>query len=74
MWHNSWACALEPRNCNYWAHMLQLLKLGALEPVLHNKGSHCSKKPVQRTEEWLPLAPTREKPMQQQRPGTAKNK
>ena len=26
MWHNYWACALEPRNPNYGAHMLQLLK------------------------------------------------
>ena len=24
--HNYWACALEHRNCNYWAHELQLLK------------------------------------------------
>ena len=26
MRHNYWACALEPGNCNYWAHMPQLLK------------------------------------------------
>ena len=26
MHHNSWASALEPRICNYWASMLQLLK------------------------------------------------
>ena len=24
--HNYWACALEPRSCNYWAHSQQLLK------------------------------------------------
>ena len=54
--------------------MPQLLKLGALEPVLHNRRSHCSKKPVPRIEEQPPLAPTKEKPLQQQRPGTAENK
>ena len=30
---------------------LQLLKFGALEPVLHNGGDHCSKKPAQYNEE-----------------------
>ena len=25
--HNYWACALEPRNHKYWAHVPQLLKL-----------------------------------------------
>ena len=25
MCHNYWACALEPRSCNYWAHVPQLL-------------------------------------------------
>jgi len=24
--HSYWACVLEPRICNYWAHKLQLLK------------------------------------------------
>ena len=32
-----------------------------LEPVLHNKRSHCNEKPVHRNEEWPPLAATREK-------------
>ena len=27
MHHNYWACALETRSCNYWAHVPQLLKL-----------------------------------------------
>ena len=36
MCHNYWACTLEPMSCNFWAHMLQLLKLA----VLHNKRSH----------------------------------
>ena len=26
MCHNYWACILEPRSCNYWAHVPQLLK------------------------------------------------
>ena len=26
MCHNYWACALEPRSCNHWAHVSQLLK------------------------------------------------
>ena len=26
MHHNYWACALEPRSCNYWAYLPQLLK------------------------------------------------
>ena len=26
--HNYWACAREPRSCNYWAHAPQLLKPG----------------------------------------------
>ena len=37
--HNSWACALEPRSCNSWSP-------STLEPVLSNKRSHCSEKPV----------------------------
>ena len=34
--HNYWACSLEPGSCDYWGHMLQLLK-----PSLH------SEKPLQ---------------------------
>ena len=26
MHHNYWACALEPKTCNYWAHVPQLPK------------------------------------------------
>ena len=47
--HNYWACALEPasHNChNYRAPVLQLLKPTRSEPVLHNKRSHCNKKPL----------------------------
>ena len=37
--HNYWACALDPRSHSDWS-------LRALEPVLHNKRSHCNEKPV----------------------------
>ena len=49
--HNYWACALEPSSHNYWAHMPQLLKPVCLEPLLHNKRSHCIEKPSHRNEE-----------------------
>ena len=49
--HNYWAWALEPAIHNCWAHKPQLLKPTCLEPVLHNKRSHCSEKPVHRNEE-----------------------
>ena len=48
--HNYWACALEPVSHNYWAHAPQLLKPVYLEPVLCNKRSHRSEKPVHRNE------------------------
>ena len=37
-----WACVLEPESLKYQAHVPQLLKLNALEPVLRYKRSHCS--------------------------------
>ena len=37
--HNYKACALEPRNCNYWT-------LGTLEPVLRHDRSHRNEKSV----------------------------
>ena len=49
--HKYWACALEPASHKYWACMLQLLKPAHLEPVLHNKKSHCNEKPGHRNEE-----------------------
>ena len=36
--------ATKPLHHNYWAHMLQLLKPMSLEPVVHNKRSHCNEK------------------------------
>ena len=49
--HNYWACALEPMSHNYWAHVPQLLVPAHLEPVLHNKRSHCNEKPAHHSEE-----------------------
>ena len=45
--HNYWACALEPGGRNCWAHMLQRLKPGTLEPILHNRGGFCTEKLTQ---------------------------
>ena len=70
--HNNWACALEPASHNYWAHAPQLLKPVRLEPMLHNKRSHCNEKPVHRNEEQPLLAATRESPCAQRRPNAAK--
>ena len=53
--HNDWACALEPVSHNYWAHVPQLLKPTRLEPVLHNKRSHHSEKPVHRNKDPMQL-------------------
>ena len=39
MHHNYWPCVLEPRSFKYWSPR-------ALEPVLHNKKSHCTDKPA----------------------------
>ena len=49
--HNYWACTLEPVSHNYWAHVPQLLKPACLEPMLHNKRSHCNEKHVHHNEE-----------------------
>ena len=43
--------AAEPVCHNYWAHVPQLLKPMRLEPVLHNKRSHCNDKPAHCNEE-----------------------
>ena len=43
--------ATKPMRHNYWAHVPQLLKPVRLEPMLHNKRSHCSEKPMHRIEE-----------------------
>ena len=72
--HNYWACALEPASHNYWACVLQLLKPVRLEPMLHNKRSHHSKKLLTATKSSpcsLQLGKAR---VQQWRPNTAKNK
>ena len=43
--------ATKPVHHNYWAHVLQLLKPVCLEPMLHNKRSHCNEKPAHHNEE-----------------------
>ena len=43
--------ATKPIRHNYWACVLQLLKPVRLEPVLRNKRSHRSEKPVHHNEE-----------------------
>ena len=51
---NYWACPLESASHNYWSLRAttteacepQLLKPARLEPVLHNKRSHCNEKPA----------------------------
>ena len=50
----------------------QLLKAASREPVLRNKRSHHSEKPLRRNKEQPPLTATREKSAQQRRPSTAK--
>ena len=73
--HNSWSCALETGNHNYWAHVLQLLK-----PVSPRVGASQQEKPWKwegpctATREEPQGAVTTEKPMWQQRPSMAKNK
>ena len=44
VFHNVWACTLEPSSHNYQAHMLQLVTPLCL--VLHNKRSPCNEMPV----------------------------
>ena len=47
MSHNYWACALEPGNCNYWAHVLRALRAHALQQ--------------EKLPQWETLAPKTEK-------------
>ena len=46
MYHNYWACALEPWNHNYWACVPQLLKPAHLQPMLHSKRRDHQEKPT----------------------------
>ena len=54
--------ATKPASHNYWACVPQLLKPVRLEPILRNKRSHRSEKPVHCKEEQPPLDATRESP------------
>ena len=47
---------------NSGASVQQLLKSVSLEPMLHNKRSHCDEKPMHHNEEQSPLVRTRESP------------
>ena len=61
------AATTEPTRRNYGS-------LRVLEPVLHNRRSHRSEKPLHCDDNESPLAATREKPVQQWRHSIAKNK
>ena len=71
MHHNYWACAREPRNCNYWA------MCWTTEASTPRACTLRQEKPLQweaqamQLESSPLLAATREKPTQQQRPSTA---
>ena len=73
--HSYWACALEPRNHNYWTYVLQLLKPKSLKAYALQQ-----EKPPQWEVCTLQLGSSpcslqlEKKPMQQQRPRTAKSK
>ena len=45
-----------------WAREPQITEPARLEPVLRNERGRDSERPVQRDEEWSPLATTRESP------------
>ena len=68
MGHNSQASALKTRSWITEAHTQ------ALEPVLRTERSQLSEKLTKSKEEEPPLPTTTEKPAQQRRPSTAKNK
>ena len=65
--HNYWASAQGLTFCNYCSPC-------SLEPRLHNKKSHFNEKPKHSKEEKSLLSATREKPEQQGRSSTTKNK
>ena len=67
--HSYWACALEPGSRNYWSHMPQLQSTRSR--VLPNEKNHYNEEPAHH-KRVVPICQTREKPVQQQRPGTVK--
>ena len=48
MHHDYWACAIGPGSRNHWS-------LGALEPLLSNKRSHCNEKLLESSPSWPQL-------------------
>ena len=51
---SSWACGPQLQSPCSGAHELQLLKSTRLEPVLHNKRSHRSERPLHRNRRVIP--------------------
>ena len=70
--HNYWACALESGSRNPWAHATTkpMCPTARAQP----QENHWKEKPVHLNWTAVPLAATKEKSEQPQRPGTAKNK
>ena len=64
--HNRWACAPEPASHSYWACVPQ-------SPCSATREATTMRSLSTATREQVPLAATREKPLQQQRPSTTKN-
>ena len=72
VYHNYWACALEPISCTCWALGPQLLKLTC--PKACNKRSHLNEKPTHQNQRVAPIVATRESPCAATRCSTVKNK
>ena len=68
--------ALEPESCSYWAHVPELQKLKC--PGVHAPNATRKDTAMRNlhtaTREYPPITSAREKPMQQRRPSTVKNK
>ena len=71
--YNYWACAGELGSHNYDTTCCSHWSPHALEPVLHSKRGLRTEKPACCNRRAAPLT-TREKPTQQRRPSTARNK
>ena len=69
-----WASALEPRNCNCWAHCRTCWSPWELSLCSATGAATAMSSPHTASREQLPLSTAREKPSQQWRPSTAKSK
>ena len=70
--HNHWACALEPGNHSYWAHVQRLLK--SMCPRAHAPEEKQTARSLHTVPAEQSLLATLETSLQQHRPRTAKNK